>query len=56
VLHGSSGVPDDEIVAAIQAGMTKITVSTHLNGHFTHAVRATLDTDALLTLFATNPS
>jgi fructose-bisphosphate aldolase class II len=39
VLHGSSGVPDDVIVAAIEAGMTKINVSTHLNGFFTRAVR-----------------
>lgn len=39
VLHGSSGVPDDGIAAAIMAGMTKINVSTHLNGHFTRAVR-----------------
>jgi fructose-bisphosphate aldolase class II len=46
VLHGSSGVPDDEIVAAIRAGMTKINVSTHLNGYFTRAVRSALDTDA----------
>lgn len=42
VLHGSSGVPDDEIVAAIAAGMTKINVSTHLNGFFTRAVRTFL--------------
>ncbi|MBT2532586.1 class II fructose-bisphosphate aldolase [Arthrobacter sp. ISL-48] len=39
VLHGSSGVPDDELVAAIAAGMTKINVSTHLSGFFTRAVR-----------------
>ncbi|GAB3612047.1 class II fructose-bisphosphate aldolase [Humibacter ginsengisoli] len=39
VLHGSSGVPDPVIVAAIRAGMTKINVSTHLNGFFTRAVR-----------------
>lgn len=45
VLHGSSGVPDDDIVAAIRAGMTKINVSTHLNGFFTRAVRAALDAD-----------
>lgn len=38
VLHGSSGVPDDAIVAAIRAGMTKINVSTHLNGYFTRAI------------------
>lgn len=39
VLHGSSGVPDQGLTDAISAGMTKINVSTHLNGVFTHAVR-----------------
>lgn len=39
VLHGSSGVSDEQIVQAIRAGMTKINVSTHLNGFFTAAVR-----------------
>lgn len=39
VLHGSSGVPDETIQAAIRAGMTKINVSTHLNGFFTRAIR-----------------
>lgn len=43
VLHGSSGVPDDRLVAAIRAGITKINVSTHLNSRFTGAVRAYLD-------------
>ncbi|MEV8146735.1 class II fructose-bisphosphate aldolase [Arthrobacter sp. NPDC080073] len=43
VLHGSSGVPDETLVAAIRAGMTKINVSTHLNGFFTRAVREYLD-------------
>ncbi len=43
VLHGSSGVPDGVIVAAIAAGMTKINVSTHLNGFFTRAVREFLE-------------
>ncbi len=42
VLHGSSGVSDDAIMAAIAAGMTKINVSTHLNGFFTRAVRGYL--------------
>lgn len=39
VLHGSSGVSDDGMRAAIRAGMTKINVSTHLNKLFTTAVR-----------------
>lgn len=43
VLHGSSGVPDEGMVAAIQAGMTKINVSTHLNVIFTQGVRQILD-------------
>lgn len=45
VLHGSSGVSDEAIVAAITAGMTKINVSTHLNGFFTRAIRAYLVAD-----------
>jgi fructose-bisphosphate aldolase, class II len=42
VLHGSSGVPDEELVRAVKAGMTKINIATHLNQVFTHSVRATL--------------
>jgi fructose-bisphosphate aldolase, class II len=42
VLHGSSGVPDEELVRAVKSGMTKINIATHLNQVFTHAVRATL--------------
>jgi fructose-bisphosphate aldolase class II len=48
VLHGSSGVPDDQLVAAIDAGMRKINVSTHLNGFYTAALRAALDADPAL--------
>lgn len=42
VLHGSSGVPDDAILAGIRAGLVKINVSTHFNGVFTAAVRERL--------------
>lgn len=42
VLHGSSGVPDQDLAAAIAAGMTKVNVSTHLNKAFTQAVRTHL--------------
>lgn len=42
VLHGSSGVPDDQLVATVHAGITKVNISTHLNGLFTAAVRETL--------------
>ena len=48
VLHGSSGVADAVIADAVRAGMTKINVSTHLNGFFTRAVRATLAADERL--------
>ncbi|MFB9308967.1 fructose-bisphosphate aldolase class II [Agromyces hippuratus] len=43
VLHGSSGVPDETIVAGIRAGLVKINVSTHLNAQFTGAIRRFLD-------------
>ncbi|KRA24936.1 fructose-bisphosphate aldolase [Microbacterium sp. Root61] len=43
VLHGSSGVADDEIVRAIHAGIRKVNVSTHLNGIYTDAIRQWLD-------------
>ncbi|RPK46265.1 D-tagatose-1,6-bisphosphate aldolase subunit KbaY [Streptomyces sp. ADI92-24] len=43
VLHGSSGVPDDEIRQAVaSSGMVKINVGTALNTAFTGAVRAHL--------------
>ena len=48
VLHGSSGVPDAALAAAIGAGMTKINVATQLNKAFTAAVRACLAADASL--------
>ena len=48
VLHGSSGVPDATLVAAVEAGMRKINVSTHLNRLFTEAVRNALAADPKL--------
>ncbi|WP_055703180.1 MULTISPECIES: class II fructose-bisphosphate aldolase [Streptomyces] len=42
VLHGSSGVPDDEIRGAVASGMVKINVGTALNTAFTGEVRAYL--------------
>jgi fructose-bisphosphate aldolase class II len=42
VLHGSSGVPDEEIRRAVAAGMTKINISTHLVSVFTATVRNVL--------------
>lgn len=43
VLHGSSGVSDSTIQAAIAAGIVKVNVSTHLNKVFTGALREFLD-------------
>ncbi|MEU1707624.1 class II fructose-bisphosphate aldolase [Streptomyces sp. NPDC005706] len=43
VLHGSSGVGDADLARAINAGMTKVNVSTHLNKAFTQAVRTCLE-------------
>jgi fructose-bisphosphate aldolase class II len=42
VLHGSSGVPHDQLREAVRAGMTKINVGTALNIAMTGAVRAGL--------------
>ncbi|MBB1244762.1 class II fructose-bisphosphate aldolase [Streptomyces durbertensis] len=42
VLHGSSGVPEAELRAAVAAGMRKINVGTALNVAYTAAVRAAL--------------
>ena len=42
VLHGSSGVPDRDLTAAVRAGMTKVNIATQLNRVFTAAVRRTL--------------
>ncbi|MEP7025154.1 MAG: class II fructose-bisphosphate aldolase [Actinomycetota bacterium] len=48
VLHGSSGVPDQALAAAVRAGMTKINVATQLNKVFTAAVRGSLAADSAL--------
>lgn len=39
VLHGSSGLPDDELAAAVTAGITKVNVGTALNIAMTGAIR-----------------
>ena len=45
VLHGSSGVADHSLVAAVRSGMTKVNIATHLNSAFTAAVRRYLAED-----------
>ncbi|WP_314411562.1 class II fructose-bisphosphate aldolase [Streptomyces kroppenstedtii] len=42
VLHGSSGVGDDDLRQAVRAGIVKINIGTALNVAFTGAVRETL--------------
>jgi fructose-bisphosphate aldolase, class II len=48
VLHGSSGVPDRDLAAAVRAGMTKINIATQLNKVFTTAIRQTLADDGAM--------
>ncbi|MFC1405142.1 MULTISPECIES: class II fructose-bisphosphate aldolase [Streptacidiphilus] len=48
VLHGSSGVPDATMAAAVTAGMRKVNISTHLNRLYTEAVREALAADPAL--------
>lgn len=40
VLHGSSGVSDENLKKAVQAGMRKVNIATHLNHVFTDEIRA----------------
>jgi fructose-bisphosphate aldolase class II len=47
VLHGSSGVPDEELRRAVAAGLTKINVGTQLNVAFTEGVRRSLADDTI---------
>ncbi|MEU3983545.1 class II fructose-bisphosphate aldolase [Streptomyces sp. NPDC026672] len=44
VLHGSSGVPDDGLAAAVRGGITKVNVGTALNAAMTGAIRDFLGT------------
>ncbi|MFG1933409.1 class II fructose-bisphosphate aldolase [Mycobacterium sp. NPDC048908] len=45
VLHGSSGIPDDQLRQAVDAGIRKVNVGTALNAAYTAAVRTTLSAD-----------
>lgn len=45
VLHGGSGVADDDVRAAIRAGIVKVNTATQLNRAFTAAVRESLASD-----------
>jgi fructose-bisphosphate aldolase class II len=48
VLHGSSGVSDANLAAAVRAGMTKVNIGTHLNGLITSTVRTRLASPDLI--------
>lgn len=48
VLHGSSGVPDASLAAAVAAGMVKINIGTALNIAGTAAVRTALTNQTLI--------
>jgi fructose-bisphosphate aldolase, class II len=45
VLHGSSGVPDEALRAAVRAGIVKVNIGTALNVAYTGAVRTALTAD-----------
>ncbi|WP_416985305.1 class II fructose-bisphosphate aldolase [Streptomyces sp. T028] len=45
VLHGSSGVPDDQLTAAVAGGITKVNIGTALNQALTGAIREFLDAE-----------
>ena len=46
VLHGSSGVSDEDLQRAVRAGMRKINIATHLNHLFTDEIREILNSDS----------
>ncbi len=45
VLHGSSGVSDQDLAKAVRAGMRKVNIATHLNHLFTDEIRQVLNSD-----------
>jgi fructose-bisphosphate aldolase class II len=45
VLHGSSGVPDEALRAAVRAGIVKVNIGTALNIAYTNALRASFAAD-----------
>ncbi|MHA0286079.1 class II fructose-bisphosphate aldolase [Mycobacterium sp. C3-094] len=49
VLHGSSGVSDENLSGAVAAGIRKVNVGTALNIAYTGAVRSVVESDAALT-------
>ena len=48
VLHGSSGVPDAALRRAVEQGITKVNIATHLNKVLTAAVRRALTDEGVV--------
>ena len=46
VLHGSSGVSDQDLQKAVKAGMRKVNIATHLNHLFSDEIREILNSDS----------
>ena len=46
VLHGSSGVSDEDLQRAVRAGLRKVNIATHLNHLFTDEIREILNSDS----------
>lgn len=55
VLHGGSGIPDDQIRAAIAAGICKVNIATDLCYAFLDAVESKIDTRPALDVFMKEP-
>jgi fructose-bisphosphate aldolase class II len=45
VLHGSSGVRDEDLAEAVRRGISKVNIATQMNQAFTGGVRAHLERD-----------
>jgi fructose-bisphosphate aldolase class II len=45
VLHGSSGLDDEQLRRAVGAGIAKVNIATYINAAFTAAVRSALRTE-----------
>ncbi len=48
VLHGSSGVSDEDLLEAVKSGISKVNIATHLNKVFTNQIRNQLSGDPKL--------
>ena len=49
VLHGASGIPDDDLATAIELGVSKVNIDTEIRGAFRDGVKEAFDADAEVT-------